>query len=193
MPSKRSDVITISANCCWLISTISVIPINHVKIINVVCLNTWTRNFVCMVGYWSATRDGLDLLHLIQILDVFTSLFSFLVETSLLLVNSEALSHLSETSSAPGAFSDVLENMSEMLKEQLTNPSWLASDGMIDPTSEVSKSPREGSESKQRALLLDSDWTDLLSDIMHKYGIDPSVWGVNVLVRKSDESVVWKI
>ena len=67
MPSKRSDVITISANCCWLISTISVIPINHVKILNVVCLNTWTRNFVCMVGYWSATRDGLDLLHLIQI------------------------------------------------------------------------------------------------------------------------------
>jgi hypothetical protein len=42
-------------------------------------------------------------------------------------------------------------------------------------------------------LSLDSDWTDMLSDIVHNYGIDPSVLGVNVLVRKREESVVWKI
>ena len=40
MPNKRLAVITISANCRGVIGTISVIPINRIKILNLVCLNT---------------------------------------------------------------------------------------------------------------------------------------------------------
>jgi hypothetical protein len=71
----------------------------------------------------------LDLLPLIRIgLDKFKLVFSR-VETSLLSVNSEASPHLSKTSSALRANTDVSENSSEMLEEQLKEPRWLASDG----------------------------------------------------------------
>ncbi len=45
-PTKDSDVITICTKCRGVIGNILVIPINGIKILNVVYPNTWTRNFV---------------------------------------------------------------------------------------------------------------------------------------------------